>query len=289
MAFTSLMVLVFLFWQALLAINKIQRRWQSTVTETSALWSLRDMIEEAEVAAEPPGGTRLPTLDRSVVLEGVTLHYDGKVVLDDVSLEAPAGQITAVVGASGAGKTTVLDLITGLVPPTSGTVRIDGVPLPELDTAAWRTGIGYVPQEMFLLHDTVRTNVTLGDPAVGEADLEQALRDAGAWDFVAALPQGLDTVVGERGSLLSGGQRQRIAIARALVHRPRLLLFDEATAALDSESENAIWEATRRLRGRVTVMAISHQPALLGVADRVYRLEDRTVTLASPSTAGSAA
>jgi ATP-binding cassette, subfamily C, bacterial len=289
MAFTSLMVLVFLFWQALLAINKVQRRWQSTVTETSALWSLRDMIEQAETAAEPSGGRRTPTLERSVALDRVRLDYDGTLVLEDVSLEAPAGRITAIVGASGAGKTTILDLVTGLVPPTAGTVRVDGVPLTEIDTAAWRAGIGYVPQEMFLLHDTVRINVTLGDPSVTDADLERSLRDAGAWDFVAALPRGLDTIVGERGSLLSGGQRQRIAIARALVHRPRLLLFDEATAALDSENETAVWEATRRLRGRVAVIAISHQPALLAVADRVYRLEDHGVTLAPSRSAGSAA
>lgn len=289
MAFTSLMVLVFLFWQALLAINKIQRRWQSTVTETSALWSLRDMIEEAEVAAEPPGGKIVPALERNVALDHVRLEYDGNLVLDDVSLEAPAGRITAIVGASGAGKTTILDLVTGLMPPTAGTVRIDGVPLADLDVAAWRAEIGYVPQEMFLLHDTVRINVTLGDPSVSEADLEQALRDAGAWDFVSLLPNLLDTVVGERGSLLSGGQRQRIAIARALVHRPRLLLFDEATAALDSESETAVWEATRRLRGRVAVIAISHQPALLAVADRVYKLEDGAIILTPSSNAGSAA
>jgi ATP-binding cassette subfamily C protein len=287
MAFASLMVLVFLFWQALLAINKIQRRWQSTVTESSALWSLREMIDRAEGAAEPSGGGRTPTLEQGVELDAARVEYDGKVVLDRVSLVAPAGRITAIVGASGAGKTTVLDLITGLVPPTSGTVRVDGAPLAEIDMAAWRGGIGYVPQEMFLLHDTVRINVTLGDPAVTEADLERALRDAGAWEFVAELPLGVDTVVGERGSLLSGGQRQRIAIARALVHRPRLLLFDEATAALDVENETVVWEATRRLRGRVTVIAISHQAALLAVADRVFRLENGVAEPTTPT--GSAA
>jgi len=287
--FSSLMVLVFLFWQALLAINKIQRRWQSTVTDSSALWSLREMIDRAEAAGEPKGGDRAPTLERGIELDHARVEYASKVVLDDVSLEVPAGRITAIVGASGAGKTTILDLITGLTTPTSGTVRVDGIPLDELDTAAWRAGIGYVPQEMFLLHDSVRTNVTLGDPAVTEADLERALRDAGAWQFVSELPRGLDTVVGERGSLISGGQRQRIAIARALVRGPRLLLFDEATAALDAESENAVWEATRRLRGRVTVVAISHQPALLAVADRVFRLEGGVAERSAPGKAGSAA
>jgi ATP-binding cassette subfamily C protein len=247
------------------------------------------MIERAESAAEPPGGSRPATLARSLALDQVSVEYEGRPVLDRVSLEAEAGRITAIVGASGAGKTTILDLITGLVQPTAGCVRADGVPLPELDLDAWRAGIGYVPQEMFLLHDTVRVNVTLGDPAVSEADLEQALRDAGAWEVVGALPEGVETIVGERGTLLSGGQRQRIAIARALVHRPRLLLFDEATAALDAENEMAVWDATRRLRDRVTVIAISHQPALLDVADRVYRLEGGVAEAVPPGRAGSAA
>jgi ATP-binding cassette subfamily C protein len=279
MALNALLVLVLLFWQALLAISKIQRRWQSTVTEASALWSLREMIERAEAVEEPPTGTGLPSVEHGIALDGVRVEYDGRTILDSISLEAPARQITAIVGASGSGKTTILDLITGLVSPTTGAVRVDGVPLAELDRERWRAGIGYVPQEVFLLHDTVRTNITLGDPSMDGASVERALRDAGAWEFVSNLPQGLETVVGERGSLLSGGQRQRIAIARALMRGPRLLLLDEATAALDAESETAVWEATRRLRGRVTVIAISHQPALLAIADRAYRLEAGTVEL----------
>jgi len=125
---------------------------------------------------------------------------------------------------------------------------------------------------MLLLHDSVRLNVTLGDASYGDPEIEQALRDAGAWDFVSEMPEGLESSVGERGSLLSGGQRQRLAIARALLRKPSLLILDEATAALDPVNEAAVWQTVETLRGKTTVVAISHQPALTGVADRIYRI-----------------
>ena len=139
--------------------------------------------------------------------------------------------------------------------------------------------IGYVPQETLLLHDTVMRNVALGDPGLGEKDVERALRAAGAWDFVRNLPGGLHGTVGERGGKLSGGQRQRIAIARALVHDPALLILDEATSGLDPVSEEGICRTLRGLRGKLTILAISHQPAMVGVADRVYRIRDGQAVL----------
>ncbi|MEE9606962.1 MAG: ATP-binding cassette domain-containing protein, partial [Myxococcota bacterium] len=175
---------------------------------------------------------------------------------------------------SGSGKTTIADLISGLVQPDTGGVFVDGVPLDEIDLRLWRSTIGYVPQEMFLFHDTVLMNVTLGDPSQRPEDVELALRRAEAWEFVSKLPQGLDTVVGERGALLSGGQRQRLAIARALAHRPRLLILDEVTTSLDPESERAVCDALAKLHGNVTILAVSHQPALASMADRIYRIQD---------------
>jgi ATP-binding cassette subfamily C protein len=130
-----------------------------------------------------------------------------------------------------------------------------------------------VPQETFLLHESVKLNVSLGAPGIGDEDVARALRDAGAWSFVSELPEGMDSPVGERGTQLSAGQRQRIAIARALVRRPKLLVLDEATASLDPDAEAALWAMVQELRGRATIVAISHRPALLEVADRVYRLE----------------
>ena len=160
-------------------------------------------------------------------------------------------------------------------------MRVDGRPLTEIDLKAWRRLIGYVPQETTLLHDSIVHNVTLGDTALNTADAERALRAAGAWDFVQALPDGLDTVVGERGGKLSGGQRQRIVIARALVNQPRLLILDEATSALDSESEQAVRQSMQALKGQLTILAISHNRAMVSAADRVYQLEQGGARLLS--------
>jgi ATP-binding cassette subfamily C protein len=268
----SVLVLVFAFARILMKVNSIQSKYQSLVAESSALWSLVSMIEEADAERERDGGDPPPPLETELALDDVSIRFDGAPVLEGVSLAFAAGAIHAIVGPSGAGKTTIVDLITGLVEPDSGHVRVDGVDLAGLDLRGWRRQIGYVPQEMLLLHDSVRANVTLGDPDVSDAQIEQALRDAGAWEFVAAMPEGIDSSVGERGALLSGGQRQRIAIARSLIRSPRLLILAEATAALDEANERAVWDTVATLRGRTTVIAISHQPALTGIADHVYRI-----------------
>jgi ATP-binding cassette subfamily C protein len=275
--------LILLFARTIASINKTQRKYLQMVTVESALWSLQDMIDAAEREHEHSEGARQPTLKQGVALKDVGLEYDGRSVLEGVSMEIPAGGITAIVGASGAGKTTLVDLLTGLCIPQRGLVAIDGVSLPELDLRRWREMIGYVPQETLLLNDSVRRNVTLGDPSLTDADVERVLCDAGAWEDVCQLPGGLDASVGERGGLLSGGQRQRIAIARALAHGPDLLLLDEATAALDPENEAAVWATVAKLRGKTTVVAISHQPALVGVADRIYRIENQTARRVSAS------
>jgi ATP-binding cassette subfamily C protein len=272
------------------AMNKGQQRYQKVAIDESAYWALRRAIGEAEAQAERSGTGPVAALRSGVELDGVDLRHGDQTVLTGATLAIPAGEVTALTGPSGSGKTTIVDLVVGLLPPDAGEVRIDGVPLPELDLEAWRRALGYVPQDTFLLHDTIGMNVSLGDPAIGPAETERALREAHAWEFIEALPDGLDTVVGERGSALSGGQRQRIAIARALVHRPSLLILDEATTALDPASEQAVLAAVRELRGHTTVLAISHQPALLAVADRVYHVEGgrvrpRPVRAPAPSAA----
>jgi ATP-binding cassette subfamily C protein len=186
-----------------------------------------------------------------------------------------------LIGPSGSGKTTIIDLVIGLLRPQSGIVRIDDAPLSELDLKAWRRMIGYVPQETLLLHDSILHNVTLDDPELSEQDAVRALTSAGAWEFVEHLPRGIHSTVGERGSKLSGGQRQRIMIARALVHKPRLLILDEATSALDPKNEAAIGRTMQELRGELTILAISHQTALVSAADCVYRLENGKALLQS--------
>ncbi|MFQ5643933.1 MAG: ABC transporter ATP-binding protein [Thiogranum sp.] len=274
MPFATVLVLVALLGKMLSQMGKVQKQYQKMVLGESAFWSLKETIREAEQAREVLGTGTLPTLDRSVKLDAVSFTYDEHPVLNNINIEIPAGCLTTLIGPSGSGKTTVVDLVIGLLRPQSGTVSIDGVPLDELSLKAWRHMIGYVPQETLLLHDTVLHNVTLDDPGLSEQDAVQALQDAGAWEFISGMAQGIHSTVGERGTRLSGGQRQRIMIARALVHKPKLLILDEATSALDPENEAAIGRTMQALRGRLTVLAISHQTALVDAADRVYRLQD---------------
>ncbi len=275
----SVMLLVFLLARLLTQLGRVQSQYQKMVTFESAYWSLQEKIREAEREHETVSGSGIPVFSRSLRLDQVSFRYGDTWVLRHVSLEFPAGLFTAITGASGAGKTTVIDLVMGLLQPQEGRIWIDGTRLTDLDPRAWRRMIGYVPQETLLLHDTVMRNVALGDPGLGEKDVERALRAAGAWDFVRNLPGGLHGTVGERGGRLSGGQRQRIAIARALVHDPALLILDEATSGLDPVSEEGICRTLRGLRGKLTILAISHQPAMVGVADRVYRIRDGQAVL----------
>jgi len=270
----TVMVLGFLLSRTLKRTGQVQRSYQKMAACESAYWSIQKTIDKAEQAREDLGGERTPTLEQGIELREVSFSYDDKRIMDRVNLRILAGSFTAIIGASGSGKTTCLDLIIGLLQPDSGMLLVDGVPLMELDVHTWRRTLGYVPQEAVLLHDSVFNNVSLGDPGISETDVISALREAGAWDFVENLAEGIHDIVGERGGKLSGGQRQRIMIARALVHRPRLLILDEATSALDPQSEAAICETLSKLRGAHTILAISHQPALLEAAERAYRLED---------------
>lgn len=273
LSLTSVMVLTFLLARVLGLMNRLQRRYQLMVTQESAYWSLRAAVRHARNEAEDDGGTRAPTLTQGIRFERIHFSYAGSPVLRGLDLDIPAGSFVTLTGPSGAGKTTVLDLLCGLLEPDDGRILVDGVPIGELDRRQWRRLIGYVPQETLLLHDSVLVNVTLGDATLGEQDAERALRQAGAWEFVSAMPEGVHSVVGERGAKLSGGQRQRVVIARALAHRPRLLILDEATSALDPDSEAAICRSLEALAGELTIVAVSHQPALVLMAERVYRLD----------------
>lgn len=275
----TLMVLVFLISKIVKQVNSIQRDYQEMVTFESAYWSIREKIEQSNAAREMGLGNQAPSLEHSIRLDDVSFAYGDDWVLRNASLTFPAGLFTAVVGPSGAGKTTVADLVSGLLRPQQGEVWIDNLPLREVDVIRWRRMIGYVPQETILLHDSVLVNVSLGDPKIDEKDVEWALREAGAWEFVMDMPEGVQSSVGERGNALSGGQRQRIVIARALVQKPKLLILDEPTSALDRESEEAICETLKQLCGDITILAISHQPRLIKVADRAYRLENGRAVL----------
>ncbi len=273
MPLANVLIMVFMLVKILKTLQRAQKDYQSMVIAESAYWSLLSRIKETEKEQEAVTGTHKPSFNTSIRLQDICFSYNQQPVLKKASLTFPKGSFSAIIGHSGSGKTTIVDLLTGLLVPQKGQVQIDGIPLERVDLKVWRRMIGYVPQETLLLHDTVLANVTLGDTKLTESDVENALRDAGAWDFVMEMADGIRTVVGERGTRLSGGQRQRITIARALVHKPELLILDEATSALDPDSESAICQTLRQLSDKLTILAISHQTSLLDASDRAYRLE----------------
>lgn len=282
MPFATVMVLVVVVGQMVALLGKVQKQYQKMTLSESAYWSMKRTIAEAQAEEEELRGGERPVLATRLCMEGVCFAYDERRVLDDLSLEIPAGQLVTLIGPSGAGKTTVVDLLIGLIRPDAGRITLDGTPLDSMDIKQWRRSIGYVPQETLLLHESIAHNVSLGDRELSQADIEHALRAAGAWDFVSALPEGLHSNVGERGGRLSGGQRQRIVIARALVRRPQLLILDEATSALDAESAEAVRQTLERLRGSLTILTITHESGLVDIADRVYRLESGRAVRQSP-------
>ncbi len=272
-----------IFIQIMGLTARLQSFLQQAVVLESAFWRTRDLTEQLIANREPDTGTRRPTLEKGCRFDHVSFAHTDKPVVKDASFTVPTGGITVLQGPSGAGKTTLIDLMIGLNRPDSGRVLIDEVPLEEISLSAWRRMIGYVPQELSLLHGSVRENIALGDESLSIAAIEAALQRAGALDFVRSLPQGLDSDVGEMGTRLSGGQRQRLAIARALVHDPALLILDEVTSALDPATENLICEGVAGLAGRYTIIAITHRPAWARIATHLYKVEAGKV---SPVNAG---
>jgi ATP-binding cassette subfamily C protein len=278
MAPTTVLILILLLGRILGRLGKIQKQFQQMSILESGYWSMMKTLKLAQKMRERKLGDRKPELKKAICLKGIKFAYQKDNVLNDLSLEFPAGEITSIVGPSGSGKTTIVDLVIGLLRPQKGEIWIDDIPMSQIDLNQWRCLIGYVPQDNLLLRDSILANVTLRDPDITEREVEEALRKAGIWEFVQTLPKDMQSSVGQRGLKISGGQRQRIAIARALVRKPKLLILDEATSALDPETETAICQTLRNLRGDITILAISHQPAVLEVAHCAYQIQDGIAT-----------
>jgi ATP-binding cassette, subfamily B, bacterial MsbA len=220
------------------------------------------------------GARPFPGLQREISFEGVRFEYrPGEPVLRDISFRVPRGSVVALVGSSGAGKTTLLDLLARFYDATGGRIAVDGTDIREFSLRSLRGSMGIVSQETVLFHDTVRSNIAYGRPDAGQEEIEQASRTAYAHEFIARMPQGYETVVGERGMELSGGQRQRLAIARAILRNPPVLVFDEATSALDTESERVVQQAIERLLEGRTVFVIAHRLSTVQRADQILVLD----------------
>lgn len=278
MKMAVILVAAVAFYRAISLLTQLQGAYQNFVVNENFVHRVMTKIREASDACEPRFGSKVVDLKREIRVENLSFFYGDRPVLRDVSIQIPARKITSIVGPSGSGKTTLIDLITGLSQPDAGRILIDDTPLADADVRRWRQRMGYVPQELTLLNDTILANVTLNDPEITEEEVKTALRLAGAWKFVDALPDGMHAQVGERGTQLSGGERQRISLARAILRDPQLLILDEPTTALDPQTEQEICQTLRGLAGRLTILAVSHQPALTQIADVVYRLSDGEVT-----------
>ena len=235
------------------------------------------LLDMPSTEVDPPGAKEA-RFEREIEFDHVTFRYgDDRDVLHDVSFTVKRGEVVALVGPSGSGKTTLVELLPRLRDPSAGAVRLDGVPLTELRRHSVRSLMGMVSQDTVLLHDTVRNNITFGHPGATDAQVEAAARAANAHEFIAQLPEGYGTLLGERGTRLSGGQRQRIAIARALLRDPPILLLDEATSALDNESERLVQEAIDRLMQDRTAVVIAHRLATVRDADRILVIAEGRV------------
>lgn len=211
----------------------------------------------------------------NIVFNNISFHYrnDSRNILSKSSLNINKGMSVGIVGPSGGGKTTTVDILLGLLLPQSGEVLVDGRNIQE-DLRGWLRQVSYIPQSIFMLDDTIRANVAFGDENAQEEDIWRALEEAALKDYVKSLPNGIDTEIGERGMRLSGGQRQRLGIARALYRQPSILIFDEATSALDNETEAEIMNSVNRLHGVKTMIIIAHRLSTIEGCDIVYRVDD---------------
>ena len=279
----GLLMLILVFNRLMPRVMTLQESAQVVVSGVPSFGAVMRLVDACESHAEPvrPREDESPaaSLRRELCLERVRYSYEGSktAAVEDVSMRIEAGRTTAIVGHSGAGKSTVADLLIGLLRPSSGEVIVDGRAMSGDAIRAWRRSIGYVPQESFLLHDTVRANLLWAHPDATEDEMWIALERAAAAEFLRNSRDGLDTIVGDRGVRLSGGERQRLALARALLRRPTLLVLDEATSALDAINEQQILSTVRHLAGAVTTVIVTHRLTAIRDADEIYVMDDGRV------------
>ncbi len=285
----ALFPLILIFTRLIPMLSSAQQNWHYWLNSAPALQECLALITAANIAAEPADDPQIVVdFTDSIHLKSVDLSYASreKMALSGINLSIAARTTLAIIGASGSGKSTLADVIMGLITPDSGQLCVDGINITGPLRQAWRKKVAYVQQDSFLFHDTIRANLLWAKADASDSELQRALTSASA-QFVSALPEGLDTVVGDGGSRLSGGERQRIALARALLGNPSLLILDEATSALDLANETQVRQAIHQLHGNLTIIIIGHRLALLKEADQIITLENGQIIPNSPTLLGA--
>jgi subfamily B ATP-binding cassette protein MsbA len=281
--FLAFIVAVFKLYDPVRKFALFNNNFQQAVGASSEIFRFMDMEDEVR---EKPGARRMRKFTRAIRFVDVSFSYsnsnesvgDAPLVLHDVNLDVKAGEVLAVVGSSGAGKSTLVHLIPRFFDVSRGRILIDDSDVRDVTLESLRSQIGIVTQETVLFNDTVRNNIAYGQPHVSQKQVEEAARAARAYEFIRGLPEGYNTMIGERGVRLSGGERQRIAIARAILKNAPILILDEATSALDSESESLVQSALQNLISGRTVFVIAHRLSTVRRADRIVVLENGTIT-----------
>ncbi len=265
--------IIYLIQQIFLRISKIQDSKNLLSSAFPHAESVEKMLADIRAEKEAPAGTKPFAFTDSLRFSNVSFSYENEQVIHDVSFAIRRGEMVGVVGPSGGGKTTLADLLLRFITPSHGSILIDGVPIADITANEWRAKMIYVAQDAFLRHDTILENIRFFDRSLSDGRIAEATKMANIHNFIITLPDGLLTIVGERGTRLSGGERQRIALARALAREPAVLVLDEATSALDNESEAMIKEALHRLRGKITIVLIAHRLSTVINADRIIVLD----------------
>ncbi|OGG74745.1 hypothetical protein A3A37_01340 [Candidatus Kaiserbacteria bacterium RIFCSPLOWO2_01_FULL_52_36] len=274
------------------AVNQIFMQIQAAQVQLHALSGMLPYLSrastyqnDAEANAEPIGGAGSSAIAEGIEFRNVSFSYPKRgEVLSDVSFSVKQGQIVAIVGPSGVGKSTIADLLLRLIEPTSGVLLADGKDVRTVPISEWRKTLGYIPQDPFLLNDSIRNNIAFYNSALSLQHIIDSAKRANIHEFIESLPHGYDTHIGDRGVLISGGQRQRIVLARLLARKPKVLILDEATSALDAESEQAIRRSIEHFRGDITVFIIAHGGGMLALADITVKLSaGRVVSITGPS------
>jgi ABC-type multidrug transport system fused ATPase/permease subunit len=278
MTIATLTVFLFAFYRLSPRLSSLQVNQSRVLSYVPGIRRVAEYTATAIAFREESGDAALGQFSDAIRLTNVSFSYDTEhPVLHHINLKIPHGESTAIVGPSGAGKTTVMDLIMGLLLPETGDLLVDGTSLRDMRLSDWRRQIGYVPQDASFFHATVAENIAWGLADASRGDVIEAAKLADADEFIRCFPEGYDTIIGDRGMRMSGGQRQRLALARAIVRKPSILVLDEATSALDAESEERVQFAVDRLSGSLTTLIVTHRLATVRGCSLIYVLDSGTL------------